>query len=705
MPQESHHRSVDVSPDTPLVTNPQGGLEGRIADRTSELVHANEALKSEISRRRRVEEALRKAEKKYRSIFENAVEGIFQMTPEGQYLTLNPAMARIFGYDSPKDLLHDLTNLQSPLFVDKAQPAKFNALLKRDQRLDDFEYEVRRNDGSTIWISQSARAVFDDLGALQYYEGVVLDISQRKNAEAALKKSEEDYRSIFENAVEGMCRSTVDGRFLKVNPALVKMLGYASEEELLAIDITTQLYYNPTDRLEFQRNIVKKDRVISLELRFKKKNGELIYVNANDRIHRDSRGNILYYEATIEDITDRKRAEEALLRANDELEMRVSERTAELGETNEELRAEIIERKRIETALRESEERYRTLVELSPEVVVVHDDEKIMYANAMAARFLGIRGPEELDGKKMEELFHPSSKTIVHNVLERIKEGGTFVHIKLRRLDEVEVFLEILSARISFLGKLSWLIIIRDITERKLSEKRLIEYQNQLRTMASELSLVEEKERRRMATLLHDQIGQELSMSKVKLKELRESLEGTKQKKGLDNVLEMVESALKETRSLTLDLSPPVLYELGLEAALGWLLDRFRKKYGVRTLYDTDKKVKPLNEGIRIVLFQAVRELLVNVEKHANARLVKVMVRKDRKRLIISVEDDGSGFAPDKAYSHEQATGGFGLFNIRERLTHLGGKLLINSVRGTGTVATLIAPLRSGKEVIPSDRL
>lgn len=684
MSQESHIRSdlFDVDQDT-----------GRRS--VSPLTSAEFRTESEA---RAVEEALRKAEEKYRSIFENAVEGIFQMTPEGHYLTLNPAMERIFGYESSEELLSDMTNLQSQLFVDKTQPRRFNASLKSDQRVDDFEYEVRRKDGTKTWISQSARAVFDDQGALQYYEGVVLDISLRKNAEAALKKSEEDYRSIFENAVEGMCRATVNGRFLKVNPALVKMLGYASEVELLAIDITTQLYYNPTDRLEFQRNIAKKDRVLSLELRFKKKNGDLIYVNANDRIHRDSQGNILYYEATIEDITDRKRAEEALLRANDELEMRVSERTAELAETNEELRAEIIERKRVETALRESEERYRTLVELSPEVVVVHDYEKIMYVNATATRFFGRRNPEELDGKRMEELFHSSSKAIVRNVLGRIKEGGNFAHIRLCRLDGVEVFLEILSAPISYLGKLSWLIIIRDITERKLSEKRLIEYQNQLRTMASELSLVEEKERRRMATLLHDQIGQELSMSKVKLKELRESLAVAKQKKGLDNVLEMVESALKETRSLTLDLSPPVLYELGLEAALGWLLDRFRKKYGVRTLYDTDKKLKPLSEGIRIVMFQAVRELLVNVEKHAKARLVKVTVRKDGKRIIISVEDDGSGFSPDKAYSYEHATGGFGLFNIRERLTHLGGKLLISSVPGTGTVATLIAPLGSGKK-------
>jgi signal transduction histidine kinase len=129
-----------------------------------------------------------------------------------------------------------------------------------------------------------------------------------------------------------------------------------------------------------------------------------------------------------------------------------------------------------------------------------------------------------------------------------------------------------------------------------------------------------------------------------------------------------------------------------------WLLDRFRQKYGVRTNFESDKKTKPLSEGIRIVLFQAVRELLINVQKHAKARHVKVGVRKERRTIIIKVEDDGLGFSPEQAIASAHVSGGFGLFNIRERLTHLGGKLVLDSAIGKGTFTTLIAPLTSTRK-------
>ena len=137
-------------------------------------------------------EALRRAEQKYRCIFENATEGIFQTTPEGKYLSANPALARMYGYDSPGELLADLTDISRQLYVEPDRRRKFTVAMRRDERIQDFESQIYRRDGSVIWISENARAVHDEVtGELLYYEGMVQDITRRKAAEEARKQAEE----------------------------------------------------------------------------------------------------------------------------------------------------------------------------------------------------------------------------------------------------------------------------------------------------------------------------------------------------------------------------------------------------------------------------------------------------------------------------------------------------------------------------------
>jgi phosphoserine phosphatase RsbU/P len=138
-------------------------------------------------------EALRRAEQKYRSIFENATEGIFQTTSEGKYLSANPALARMYGYDSPEELLADLTDISGQLYLESDRRAIFTSAMRRDGRIEDFESQVYRRDRSVIWISENAHAVHDEVtGELLYYEGMVQDITRRKAAEEARKRAEEN---------------------------------------------------------------------------------------------------------------------------------------------------------------------------------------------------------------------------------------------------------------------------------------------------------------------------------------------------------------------------------------------------------------------------------------------------------------------------------------------------------------------------------
>src|SRR5919199_434419 len=159
-------------------------VHNNLVERTKQLKRANHELAHQIAERQRVEEALRQAEQKYRSIFENAVEGIFQTTPNGSYLDCNPALARIYGYESAEELLKNLTDIGRQLYVDPSRRQEFIERLHACDAVSDFESQVYRQDGSIIWISENARAVRDADSTLLYYEGFVTDITQRKLAEA-----------------------------------------------------------------------------------------------------------------------------------------------------------------------------------------------------------------------------------------------------------------------------------------------------------------------------------------------------------------------------------------------------------------------------------------------------------------------------------------------------------------------------------------
>ena len=233
-----------------------------------------------------------------------------------------------------------------------------------------------------------------------------------------------------------------------------------------------------------------------------------------------------------------------------------------------------------------------------------------------------------------------------------------------------------------------------DITERKHAESKLLVYQEKLRSLASELSLVEERERRSIATDLHDQIGQTLSVIKMRCFELRDNLNAPDLIHQVDEIKELVKLTIQDTRSLTFELSPPVLYELGLVAAIDWLAEQFQLKHNLKCSVESDNRPKPLSQDIEIVLFRSVRELLVNIVKHAQANKVKITIRTNKKNLRIRVTDDGIGFSlkakGTRAYKDQQ----FGLFNITERIHHLGGKFKVDSQRGKGTMVTMVAPLK-----------
>jgi len=237
------------------------------------------------------------------------------------------------------------------------------------------------------------------------------------------------------------------------------------------------------------------------------------------------------------------------------------------------------------------------------------------------------------------------------------------------------------------------LAAVRDITERMHWEKRLFTYQAQLRSLASQLSKTEERERRRIATVLHDHIGQNLVALKRKLELLRRMEPSPSNHQLLKETIELTTQTIKDTSSMTLQLSPPILFELGFVPAVEWLLEHHQNQNDFQCSLQDDGQFKPLNDDIKSLLFQSIRELLINVIKHAQAEKVKVSITRKGSYFKISVEDNGIGFEPSQKGLHKDGTGGFGLFNIKERLNSIGGGFSIKSKPGQGTCIIMTLPL------------
>ncbi|MFH0788431.1 MAG: HD domain-containing phosphohydrolase [Pseudomonadota bacterium] len=270
----------------------------------------------------RLFEMLQEAEAKYRNIFENAMEGIFQINSAGRFITANPSTALLLGYHSPEDLMKSITDMPGQVFLDRHRHGALMKAINQTDRIVGFETQVNRKDGRSIWISMNLQTVRDSEGRLSYYEGSFKDISLQKQAEESLKKSEEKYRNIFNNAIEGIFQSTPEGRFISVNPATAQIHGFDSPEEMLEVitDSGQQLFVNPEDRTEYKKRLEEQGKVEGFEVEMFKKDGGKIWMSFNAHVVKDNEGKVLYYEGITEDISRRKEAEISLKRSLEQLQ-------------------------------------------------------------------------------------------------------------------------------------------------------------------------------------------------------------------------------------------------------------------------------------------------------------------------------------------------------------------------------------------------
>ncbi|MDQ3248154.1 MAG: histidine kinase, partial [Chloroflexota bacterium] len=227
-------------------------------------------------------------------------------------------------------------------------------------------------------------------------------------------------------------------------------------------------------------------------------------------------------------------------------------------------------------------------------------------------------------------------------------------------------------------------------------EMRIVERTEQVHALSAALTVAEQWERRRISAILHDNLQQVLyglQMRTSLLKDDMTALAHADLATQLAEANELLDQAIAATRSLSVELNPPILAGEGLEQGLHWLAHHMQENYGLAVEVSGGPLVRQPGESMRLMLVQLVRELLFNVVKHADVTQATVRIAEAGEQLMITVEDEGSGFMADHMQVHEHNDNHFGLFSVHERLALFGGELQIESVLGEGSRLTIIAPV------------
>jgi len=381
-------------------------------------------------------------------------------------------------------------------------------------------------------------------------------------------------------------------------------------------------------------------------------------------------------------------------------------RLAEAEETLRAISSGEVDALAIETAtgaqiftLKGAEQPYRVMVEtMSEGAVTLVPDGMILYCNQRFADM--VKTPlESIVGDSIYRLIPPKEKELFKEFVEQGSRSMSREQIHFQAADgaSISALISMSDLRDAIPGSIC--LLVADITELQKTQQALQKSHKELkeaiekqRLLAAELLMTEVRERRRIAADLHDNICQSLAVAKIKLYDLQARVTEIDLEKPLIEIKEIIGDAIHHTRSLLQEISPFTLHEVGLSAAIDALSEQINAKYGLAVILESPQSIGKIDEEVQILLYQAARELLLNIIKHAKVSTASVSIQEIGNNIRIQVKDDGVGFDVSGAQTMFNRRGGFGLFNIRERLKLWDGHMEIKSGHGMGTCITISVP-------------
>jgi len=574
-----------------------------------------------------------------------STEGIFQTTQDGRYLNANPALARMFGYQSPAELITTVTNIERQTFVSAESAGELKRLLATQDHALGFEAERYRKDGGRFWTSINARTVRDAGGALLYYEGTVRDITERKAAESALRENERKLRLIVENTTDVIFAFDMNRRPVYANPAVEKLTGYTFAE------IQEQRFINrfhPDDQermLKHWEELFAGKAYSDIEFRLRTKTGQIKWCSSTWGPLLDENNRQIGVQGRERDITELRRFQAV---------------TREL--------AAIVENS-------------------SDGIISTTLDQRIVSWNKSAERMIGY-GAGEAMGQFISVLAPSEGAVELQQILSDLAAGQTVESFEtvLRRKDgsRICVFLSV-SPILDATGKVTGAsAIARDITERKRLE--------------NEIAGISASERRRLSHELHDGLGQYLAGLAFRAKALEQALAGAgvPYAQEAKDIVALISNAMAQTRSLARGLDPIGIETIGLVAALQILAAETEAIFNLTCRFQYADTILSVDTQKALALYRIVQEAIHNAITHGEARQITIELAMDTECLCLRVQDDGTGFAA--------GTGnltGMGLRVMQYRARAIGARLEINSQINHGTEIRCLLPRAACFPVAP----
>lgn len=630
----------------------------------------------DLRERRKAQEVLKESERKFRKMIEALPVAVYTTDAEGRITHYNPAAVELAGRVPEPGTSYWCVTWK--LFYPDGRPMPHDTCpmavaIKKRRMIRNVEGIAERPDGSRRWFQPYPTPLFDDKGQLVGGINVLVDITERKLAEEALRESEYRFRALFDNSNDAFLLTRPDGTIESANPAACAMWGL-SEQEFChlgrsgILDANDQRFVNA---LDVRQN---KGRVQAAELTAIHKSGKRFPVELDSTI---LPGNPEQSFVILRDISERKRANEIL---------------------------------------RQSMKKYRALFEQSADGIYLHDlDGSILDANRAAVNQSGYAKYELLRLTVFDFLTIDYDR---QRVLERWRqwkpEQPITVEVAHRRKDGTIYAAEVNTAKVQFGKEELILAIVRDITERKQTKETLLKMNENLERQVAERTAELERRNREIRELAHKTIAAMENDRKALSKELHDSVGGTLAaikyqlesrvedfgspphwiKLPLEKIITYLSDAITESRRITKQLRPSVLDDFGLSAAINEHIADFQDFHPKIKVKKRIRILDELSDDLKTILYRVLQEALNNVGKHSKANQVDIRCFRYRGWVKLIIKDNGVGFNSDEIIQHSNVLEGYGIHSMKERVEICKGRFHIESMPGKGTIIFATVPAK-----------
>jgi len=622
-----------------------------LEQRIQELAQTESELKT-------AKKALRECRKKYKGIVENIENGyygvanllpqaVFEIDLRGNFTFANRHGYEVSGY-TPEDINKRLNAFQMFIPEDRERAKQNLQRVLSGEKLGGNEYTAVKKDGNTFPVMIYAAPIICEKKPIGL-RGIVVDITERKRTEVALREKEERYRSLVEATDDLVCTLDRNGRYLFANKKYLSKHGLGADN------------YAARNYQEFHADERAK-----------------LFMEQLNQIFETGKS-IIYQHKGCHDNTHYIRTMSPIKGADG--------KTIAVTSISKDITALV----HVEDALRENEEKYRRLFNACSVAVIIFDAETLQFVdvNDAALSLYGYTKEEFLKLRQPDITAEPEQSE--DSIIKLLSGKLGTISVRYHKKKDGSIFPVEISTGLLTLRERRFLFgFINDITERKQSEESLRASREQLRNLSAHLQSAREQERIKIAREVHDDLGQALTALKMDIFWLKKRL--PKEKKQLQEKTEFmakaVDMGIQTVKKIITDLRPGILDVLGLGAALEWQAEEFQKRTGVKCKLRIDSKGFAPDPERDTALFRIFQEALTNITQHADATAVTARLRKTGAGLELTVRDNGKGITQEQI----SKPGSFGLSGVRERTHILGGKVEIKGVPGKGTTITVWIP-------------